>query len=145
MCVVENSSRAPHSRNFPNANTYNFFSIQLCCMSKRFDFDFVFRISYIEVVKKESSFKKSQHSFSLVFYSIVTLCDLCWHIVLVSHTQFYSFCFYFYFDVWLPYIPWVFVNSYRHMQISLIVIEPRSNKRRIFAADWVYVWMWASK
>lgn len=52
LCVVENSSRARLTliaSQMP-IHTTNFFLIQLCYMSKRFDFDFVFRISYIQII-----------------------------------------------------------------------------------------------
>lgn len=76
---------------------HTIFFIQLCCISKRYDFDFVFRISYIQI--KKNQLQKSQHTFSLV-YILLLHCVICVDTLYYS-LNFIPFCFYFYFDVYL--------------------------------------------
>lgn len=125
LCVVENSSSALHSRNFPNANTYNFFHTVVLYIEALW---FRFRLPhFVHSNKKKPASKKPTYIFSRL-YSIVTLCDLCWHIVLLS--QFYSLLFLFLFWCVLTIVRWVYLSIHTDICRSLIVIEPRSNKKK---------------
>lgn len=120
LCVVENSiSRAPHSRNFPIANTHNFFPHTVVLYIEAFWFRFSLpHFIHSNKKKKKPSFTTKKPTFIFVrLHSIVTLCDLCVDILSYS-LEFHTFCFYFYFDVRDYHSQMsVFVNSYRHMQI----------------------------
>lgn len=138
VCCWKFISRASTLHRFPNANTYNkFFFHAVVLYVEAFWFRFCLPHFIPTNNKRKTSFKKANiHSRFLVsiplFHRVWSVLTHC----LTLSLNFIPFVFIFILMCVITTVRWVFVNWYTDICRSLIVNEPRSNKK-VLAADWV--------